>query len=215
MSRHRPAINHTLHTQCPPPLHFKEDPICKNKAPAFYQCICCLTVSLSPGGDTQRSSAQITPWGCHLPGCPSRPSPPGEVRTEQGGSKAFPASGALPPNPIEACPWSLSSGHCRQRHTIQEATKEKKCLLKTYSNLGTFFKHLCCGRKNTGLRSPPFIFHHEPMDDFGSVFAPLAPWPLMCETGTWNPMRLFWGLKKLKCVRYKEECHKSHYFMSC
>ena len=165
MSHRRPATNQASHTHThththSPPLHFKQDPVCINKAPAFYQHICCLKVYQGPGVDTQRSPAQITPWGVTCQAAHQGPPPLGRWgQSREGGSRAFPASGALSPIPWEtpAYPWSLPSRHCRWRHTIPGRQYRKEVPFKVCPTWRPLWKHLCCGRKNFGLRYIPSI----------------------------------------------------------
>lgn len=69
------------------------------------------------------------------------PPPPGEGEDRRkGGSKAFPASGALSRN--TTCDSSLSRkslfwSHADEGTVLQEDTKEKKCLSQNYFNLET------------------------------------------------------------------------------
>ena len=115
----------------------------------------------------QRSPAHTTPWECYLPSCASRRSAPRKrMRAEQGGRKqSFLCFWALSPN--TTCESSLSleslfpspmqTEACHHRKTLKEFAFSEITLVWR-----PFLKHLCCGRRNTGVRGPPSWFCHEP-----------------------------------------------------
>lgn len=158
MSLHRPAVGQASHTS--PVAHFRQDPDCENKAPAFYQCIWCLQVHPSIGVAAQRSSAHTTPWECHLPSCPSRPSlPQKKTSTEQGGGEAAKLSLLLVPCPptlcvTPVCPESLSLLVTLQMEAHHHRKTQGKAVPFRKLVWRPLLRPLCCGRKNVGLRGP-------------------------------------------------------------
>lgn len=193
-----------------PLKHFKQAPACKNNAPAFYQCTCCLKCHLSPGVDTQRSPAHTTPGECHLPSHPSRPSLPGKkMRTEQGQRKqSFPCCHppVCPPAPCGLQPVPAASpfrSHADGNTLLQEDTKEKKYLFQTCSTLETFFKAPVRDGKSTAPKGPSPGCCHDPAGWLWECAEPpciLVPSPMTGDSGC--PVPLFCGLKD------KDGCHK-------
>lgn len=162
MCRHRPALSQAAHTEL---SSIKQDPVCKNNAPAFYQGTCCLVFHLCRYSRVLHSHH---PWGtCHLPSCPSRPSLPGQKRTERGPREQF----LLPLAPCPPTPTCdtivslkpLSSGNTQmEAHHCRKTLKKRSAFPKIALVWKPFRKPLCCGRKNTELSGPPPKFCCEP-----------------------------------------------------